>query len=278
MSMKRSLIAIASLLVFTISGCSTMNQNASSSPVTDRILSRNEIRIGMSGNQPPFNMKNRAGKLIGLDVDLGVALARTMGVEAKFISMPFQDLLPALEKGDIDIVLSGMTMNSERNLKVAFAGPYFISGKAALTKSPSLAAADEPEDMNKKARMTVLAGSTSETFAQRSLPEVDLVSVSDYNEAVKLVVDDEVEAMIADYPVCILALYQNPDAGLVATISTFSFEPIGVALSSDAILLTNVVQNYFKLLEGTGTLERLRLAWFDNATWVKDLPAAASVE
>jgi len=278
MSMKRSLIAIASLLVFTISGCSTMNQNASSSPVTDRILSRNEIRIGMSGNQPPFNMKNRAGKLIGLDVDLGVALARTMGVEAKFISMPFQDLLPALEKGDIDIVLSGMTMTSERNLKVAFAGPYFISGKAALTKSPSLAAADEPEDINKKARMTVLAGSTSETFAQRSLPEVDLVSVSDYNEAVKLVVDDEVEAMIADYPVCILALYQNPDAGLVATISTFSFEPIGVALSSDAILLTNVVQNYFKLLEGTGTLERLRLAWFDNASWVKDLPAAATVE
>ncbi len=278
MSMKRSLIAIASLLVFTISGCSTMNQNASSSPVTDRILSRNEIRIGMSGNQPPFNMKNRAGKLIGLDVDLGVALARTMGVEAKFISMPFQDLLPALEKGDIDIVLSGMTMTSERNLKVAFAGPYFISGKAALTKSPSLAAADEPEDMNKKARMTVLAGSTSETFARRSLPEVDLVSVSDYNEAVKLVVDDEVEAMIADYPVCILALYQNPDAGLVATISTFSFEPIGVAISSDAILLTNVVQNYFKLLEGTGTLERLRLAWFDNATWVKDLPAAATVE
>ena len=278
MSMKRSLIAIASLLVFTISGCSTMNQNASSSPVTDRILSRNEIRIGMSGNQPPFNMKNRAGKLIGLDVDLGVALARTMGVEAKFISMPFQDLLPALEKGDIDIVLSGMTMTSERNLKVAFAGPYFISGKAALTKSPSLAAADEPEDINKKARMTVLAGSTSETFAKRSLPEVDLVAVSDYTEAVRLVVDDEVEAMIADYPVCILALYQNPDAGLVATISTFSFEPIGVALSSDAILLTNVVQNYFKLLEGTGTLERLRLAWFDNATWVKDLPASAPVE
>lgn len=278
MSMKRSLIAIASLLVFTISGCSTMNPSASSSPVTDRILSRNEIRIGMSGNQPPFNMKNRAGKLIGLDVDLGVALARTMGVEAKFISMPFQDLLPALEKGDIDIVLSGMTMTSERNLKVAFAGPYFISGKAALTKSPSLAAADEPEDINKKARMTVLAGSTSETFAKRSLPEVDLVAVSDYTEAVRLVVDDEVEAMIADYPVCILALYQNPDAGLVATISTFSFEPIGVALSSDAILLTNVVQNYFKLLEGTGTLERLRLAWFDNATWVKDLPASAPVE
>ena len=207
-----------------------------------------------------------------MDVDLASALARTMGVEAKLMSMPFQDLLPALERGEIDIVLSGMTMTSERNLKVAFAGPYFISGKAALTKSPSLAAASDPKDINKRTRMTVLAGSTSEQFARRELPEVELVSVDDYDDAVRLVLNNEVEAMIADYPVCILALYQNPEAGLVATISTFSFEPIGVALSSDALLLTNVVQNYFTLLEGTGTLERLRAAWFDNASWVLDLP------
>jgi len=272
MSIKRSMIVLVSLLFFAIAGCSTMISNSSSSPVTDRILSSGEIRIGMSGNQPPFNMKNRAGKLIGMDVDLGIALARTMGVNANFVSMPFQDLLPALEKGEIDIVLSGMTMTSERNLKVAFAGPYFISGKAALTKSPSLAAAAEPADINKKARMAVLAGSTSELFAERNLPDVELVTVAKYDEAIQMVLKDEVEAMIADYPVCILALYQNPDTELVATISTFSFEPIGVALSSDAHLLINVVQNYFKLLEGTGTLERLRLAWFDNASWVQDLP------
>lgn len=272
MSIKRSLIALVALLFFAITGCSTMNSRSSSSPVTDRILSSGEIRIGMSGKQPPFNMKNRAGKLIGMDVDLGNALARTMGVQSKFVSMPFQDLLPALERGEIDIVLSGMTMTSERNLKVAFAGPYFISGKAALTKSPSLAAADEPAGINMKARMAVLAGSTSEQFAKRNLPEVEVVAVADYDEAVQMVLNDEVAAMIADYPVCILALYQNPDTELVATISPFSFEPIGVALSSDAHLLVNVVQNYFKLLEGTGTLEQLRLAWFDNASWVQDLP------
>jgi ABC-type amino acid transport substrate-binding protein len=87
-----------------------------------------------------------------------------------------------------------------------------------------------------------------------------------------MVIDDEVDAMIADYPVTLLALYQHPDVGLVTTISTFSFEPIGVALSSDAHLLTNVVQNFFKLLEGTGTLESLRNVWFDNDSWVSELP------
>jgi polar amino acid transport system substrate-binding protein len=277
MSTKRFLILLVWLLAFSVAGCSTLNMGGSnsvpsSSPVTDRILARGEIRVGMSGNQPPFNMKSRAGELFGMDVDLARGLATTMGVEVQLVTMPFKELLPALEKGEIDIVLSGMTMTSERNLKVAFAGPYFISGKAALTKSTSLAAAADPKDVNKPVRMTVLAGSTSELFAQRELPEVELVAVADYDDAIQKVLDDEVKAMIADYPVCILALYQHPNAGLATTLSTLSFEPIGVALSADAHLLTNVVQNYFTLLEGTGTLTRLRALWFDNDTWVRELP------
>ena len=275
MFMKRSLVALACLFTFALSGCSTfdgMTGGGSSSPVTDRILARGEIRIGMSGNQPPFNMRNRDGELMGMEVDIGRALARTMGVEAKFVTMPFKDLLPAVQSGEVDAVFSGMTMTSARNLKVAFAGPYFVSGKAALTKVKSLATADEPEDVNVPVRMTVLAGSTSESFAKRELPEVDLVAVPDYEEGVQMVLNDQVDAMIADYPVTILALYQNPSVGLVTTVSTFSFEPIGVALSSDAHLLTNVIQNYFTLLEGTGTLERLRMIWFDNDAWVSELP------
>jgi polar amino acid transport system substrate-binding protein len=277
MPLKHSLIALASLLAFAVAGCSTVNMGGSetphsSSPVTDRILASGELRVGMSGTQPPFNMRNRAGKLIGMDVDLARALARTLGVEAKLVTMPFKDLLPALDQGEVDLVLSGISMTPERNLKVAFAGPYFISGKAALTKIPALAAADEPTDVNKPVRMAVLAGSTSELFAQRDLPEVELVSVANYDDGIQMVLDDEVGAMIADYPITLLALYQHPGVGLVTTISTFSFEPIGVALSSDAHLLTNVVQNFFTLLEGTGTLERLRTVWFDHDGWVSELP------
>jgi polar amino acid transport system substrate-binding protein len=279
MSTKRSLLVLFSLLAFAVGGCSTLNMgesttSVSSSPVADQIVARGEIRVGMSGNQPPFNMKNRAGKLIGMDVDLARALARTMGVEAKLVTMPFKDLLPALEKGEIDIVMSGMTMTSERNLGVAFAGPYFVSGKAALTKEPSLAAAAEPADVNKPVRMSVLAGSTSELFVKRELAEVEMVAAADYDEAVQMVLDGDVDAMIADYPVTILELFRHPNAGLVTTISTFSFEPIGVAIAPGSHLLQNVVQNYFTLLEGTGMLERLRLAWFDNSDWLAELPEA----
>jgi polar amino acid transport system substrate-binding protein len=270
--MKRFLIALVSLLLLTVAGCSTIGLGGSSSPVTDRILAAGEIRVGMSGNQPPFNVMNRSGELMGMDVDLARGLAGSLGVQERLVTMPFQDLLPALERGDVDVVFSGLTMTPQRNLKVAFAGPYFISGKAALTKSDSLAAADNPADINKPLRMTVLAGSTSEQFVRRDLPEVELIPALDYAEAVQKVLDDEVDAMIADYPICVLALYQHPYADLAATFSPFTFEPIGVALSSDAVLLTNLVENYLELLEGTGVLGALRKTWFENDSWVRELP------
>ena len=52
--------------------------------------------------------------------------------------MPFDQLLPSLEKGQIDLVVSSMSMNLERNRTVAFVGPYYASGKGILTKTKKL--------------------------------------------------------------------------------------------------------------------------------------------
>ena len=103
--------------------------------VLSTILKKGEIRIGTTGNQPPFSMKAKNGELIGYEVDLAKALAKNMGVKLKLVEMPFSDLMGALKTGKIDAVMSGMTMTPERNLEVLFAGPYILSGKAILTKS-----------------------------------------------------------------------------------------------------------------------------------------------
>jgi hypothetical protein len=62
-----------------------------------------------------------------------------------------------------------------------------------------------------------------------------------------------------------LVSYTCPDAGGDPTMSTFNFEPIGVALSSDAPRLTNLAENYSALLPGTGMIELPRPAWFEKA-------------
>ena len=166
-----NLIAALVLALLLAFGCSSMKKAptpVSATPVLQQIQKTGVLRVGLSGNQPPFNMTTRAGKIIGIEPDLANSLAESIGARAEFVVRPFGELLAALEAGEVDIVMSQMTMTPERNSRVAFAGPYFISGKAILTKSSTLADADEAGDINRAGiTLATLSGSTSEEFVRK---------------------------------------------------------------------------------------------------------------
>jgi polar amino acid transport system substrate-binding protein len=239
----------------------------------DRIVKNGEIRIGMSGNQPPFTMKSKDGSLMGYEVDLAKMIAKGMNVELKLVEKPFVELLPALERGEIDAIMSGMTMTPERNLKVAFVGPYIISGKSILTKSATLAAADEADDINQSdISLAALTGSTSQNFVERLLPEVKLTTFDNYDAGVDLVLTDKVHAMIADFPICALSLLRHPEAGLATLAEPFTIEPIGIALPPNDPLLLNLIENYLGALDMVGILDELEIMWFEDGAWLVRLP------
>jgi polar amino acid transport system substrate-binding protein len=237
------------------------------------IVKAGELRVGMSGNQPPFTMKSKTGKLIGFEVDVAYMLASAMGVELTLVEKPFGELLAALEAGEVDVVMSGMTMTPERNLRVAFVGPYMVSGKSILTKSSTLAAIDEAGDIDQsQIKLTALAGSTSEKFVKKALPKTQLMAKSDYDQAVAAELDGSADAMVADFPICALTVLRYPDAGLATLSQPLTIEPIGVALPPGDSLLLNMVENYLGALEGIGLLDELEAKWFEDGSWLIQVP------
>ena len=277
MTMKKLIIVSVSLLMF-LTGCAQMNGNtanasASASPVIDRILQRGELVVGMAGNMPPLNMTTKEGELIGYEVDLAKNMASAMGVRAKMEVMPFAKLLPALQSGKIDLILSNMTITPERNLKVAFVGPYFTSGKAFLTKIKTIAMAGEAADIDaKNTKLVALKGSTSQAFVEKAIPDATLVTASDYDEAVKMVLEDKVHAMVADYPICVVSVFRYPDRGLFSVVTTLTFEPIGVGVPAGDPLLVNWVENFMGIAEKVGLFEALKEKWLLKADWLNRLP------
>ena len=277
LTMKKLTIVFVSLLLF-LSGCAQMNGNtasasASASPVIDRILQRGELVVGMAGNMPPMNMTTKEGELIGYEVDLAKNMAASMGVRAKFSVMPFAELLPALQSGKIDLILSNMTITPARNLKVAFVGPYFTSGKAFLTKIKTIALADEAADIDaKNTKLVALKGSTSQAFVEKAIPDATLVTANDYDEAVKMVLEDKVHAMVADYPICVVSVFRYPDQGLLSVVTTLTYEPIGVGVQAGDPLLVNWVENFMGIAEETGLLQKFKEKWFQKADWLLRLP------
>jgi len=273
---KTGIVAIFVLLFAILSACAHSTgtvANESASPVLDRILGKGELVVGTAGSMPPLNMTTRDGEIIGLEPDIAKFIASAIGVKLRFEIMPFSELLQSLEKGKIDMILSGMTINSKRNLKVAFVGPYFKSGKAFLTKMKTIATVDDTTEINSPdVKLVALKGSTSQLFVQTVLFNTTLVTARDYDEAVDMVIRDEVHALVADYPICVVSVVRYPDEGLMSIITPLTYEPLGIAIPANDPHLVNWTENFLKSLEGSGALEKLKKRWFENMSWLKKLP------
>jgi polar amino acid transport system substrate-binding protein len=274
--MKFAKIFLASILALIFfSGCAQMQQGSSgtsASPVLDRIQHRGELIVGTMGNMPPLNMTAKDGEIFGLEPDLARMMAEAMDVKIKFVTKPFNELLPALETGEVDMVLSGMTITPKRNLKVAFVGPYFVSGKAFLTKIKTIAYADQAKDANNpNTKIVALKDSTSQAFAEKYLDKTTLYTTGTYDEAVNMVLQDKVQAMIADYPICVVSVFRYPNAGLLSVVTQLTYEPIGIAIPANDPLLMNWTYNTLNNIEGSGKLDDLKLKWFAEGDWLDKL-------
>jgi polar amino acid transport system substrate-binding protein len=270
-------LVVSVALVVGLSGCACYQQGAAtgantcaSAPAINSIMSKGEVVVGMAGDMPPLNMKTKDGRLVGYEVDLAEAIAHYMGVKLRTVTMPFNDLLPALEEKKVDMVISGMTMTPQRNLRVAFVGPYYASGKSILAKTATLARVDEVSKIKAaNVKVTALRGSTSEVFVQQTFPNVQYTPAATYDEAVKMVLDDRVHAMVADHPIVITSVLRYP--GMSGLITPFTYEPIGVAVACNDPLLVNWLDNLMKHLEAMGEMKKMKARWFESASWIKDL-------
>lgn len=273
--MRRTVWFLVVLVVAGVAaGCAGMERGAPSaaSPILDRIAARGELRVGVSGDMPPMNMIARDDRLIGMDVDLATMIAQALGVELRLERIDFSGLLPALETGKIDLVISNMTMTPERNLKAAFVGPYFISGKGLLAKRASLAETRRLADIDRPdLTLAALTGSTSEVVVRKGAPRAQVRTAATQDAAIQMVLDGQADALIADFPVCAVAVLRHPDAGLQALPAPITYEPIGIAAPKGDPHLVNWLGNLLHSLEQSGYLKGLRDKWFTKTDWLSQV-------
>ena len=274
-------VAITILLLVTLaflSACAhTAGKPAAKAPASALagILERGELVVGTAGSMPPLNMTTKSGEVKGFEIDLATYMAEGMGVQLRLEVMPFYELLDALESGAVDMVLSGMTMTPERNQKVAFVGPYFVTGKSFLTKTQRLLNIKDPGEINHPdTTLVALRGSTSQLFVQIVLHRARLVTAKDYDEGVNMVIQGTADALVADFPVCAVSVfrYLPKDEALACLMTPLTYEPIGVAMPASDPHLINWVENLLNTLKGNGEMKELRDKWFRSTGWLSELP------
>jgi polar amino acid transport system substrate-binding protein len=206
---------------------------------------------------------------MGFEVDLANILANSIGVKLTTVEMPFSELLPALEAGKIDAVMSGMTVTSERSVKALFTGPYTISGKSILAKSSVLSKLKGTEEANNEAyKITCLKGSTSEDFVKKYMPKAQSIPVNNYDEGIAMILNDQADAMVADYPICLITIMRNQGKDLVTLEGPLNIEPIGIALPANDLHFHTLIENYLQAFNLAGALKVIDNKWLEDGSWL----------
>ena len=247
--------------------------NTMAGEALSRVVDFKVLKVGMSGDQPPMNVVNRDGELMGMDVDLAKALAVAMRVQLEIKKMPFGELMSALEEDKVDMVISGMAITPERTEMASFVGPYMISGKSILTKSDTVAKITAQEEVNRdNLKLAALKNSTSASFVSTVAPQAALVEIANYEEGIAMVRDGKVDGMVADMPICQLTVMRYPDAGFVTLERPLTVEPIGIAIKQGDAQFLNLVQNYVDAYAKMGVMQKLQEKWLKDSSWIAALP------
>lgn len=211
-------------------------------PVLSATLLRAEpapVRVGMDLSYPPFETIGPDGRPAGISVDLAGALGAALGRPVQIENMPFTGLIPALQSGKIDLIISSMTATAERARAVAFSEPYLTTGLAALvpaaTTAPDLASLDQPGRT-----IVVRQGTTGEVFARANVREASILTLEKENACVLEVTQGKADAFVYDQ----MSVFQNAKrhpAKVRALLAPLQKESWAIALRpSDTELLAEV--------------------------------------
>ena len=255
-----------------LTACAT-NPFSKENTTYDRIKESNKIVVGMTGEQPPFNLFVEGNGTIGIDVVIANSVAKHLNADVEISIMKFELLQAALENGDIDMIISSFSVSEKRKEELLFSPPYMEIGKSLLTtKSKLKKIIDTTGFDDKSIRLVALDKSTSIDLAKERMPQATITPVAHYEQALIMIRADETDALICDITLCELAMLRNPQMDLTVLPTPLAVEGIAVAVDKNEPELNAAISEHIKQLKNTGQLKEIRKAWFENLRWIYLLP------
>ena len=238
----------------------------------EQIIKRGKLRVGFESGYVPFEMTNKKGEFIGFDMDYARRLAKDMGVKFVPINTAWDGIIPALMTGKFDIIMGGMTITQERNLKVNFADPYIVVGQTILLNKKLKDQVLSYKDLNNpKFIVTSQLGTTGEQAIKRYIPKATYKGFESEAEAGLEVINGKADALVYDLPFCGF-LYGSQGKGKTIFLSDpFTYEPLAWAINKGDPDFLNYLNNFLRQTKGDGFYDRMYKKWITGVKWKAEL-------
>lgn len=267
MKLKFVLFAVVMILSAGISGAGDKGKSLSEGSVIESIQKKGVIRVGMS-TFVPWAMKDKTGELIGFEIDVARKLAEDMGVKVEFVPTNWSGIIPALLTGKFDVIIGGMGITPQRNLKVNFSIPYDYSGMSIVAHKTKAAGFTSLEEFNNKhVVIAVRMGTTAEQAARKHMPNATLRLFDNESQALQELILGRVHGVVASAPLPKFQALKYPDKLHVPVKENFTKEPIGFAIRKGDYDALNFFNNWIRKSDAEGFLKETKSYWFETDEW-----------
>mgnify|MGYP000884144758 FL=1 len=285
--MKNKFIFIAILLIWSIGllffavnqyvhntyGLNLIQYYKDSKPLTKSeiayVKEKGEINFVSDKNAPPFTYVDAAdGQYKGLTLDYANALSMVLGIKVNYIPKEWNEAVNSLKSGDADVC--DMFWSPEREERFDFSNPiYLIRGVIATGKGSDI---DNFADLSGK-RVAIPSGDYAIEFVEQRPTTITIVKTNDVANALELLLNKEVDAVIGDEPVIIYLLKQQHIVNQIDILYPMLYEKdVSLAVGKGDALLLGVLNKGIFRLKQQNLMQNIQQKWFGLSSSISKSP------
>ena len=249
-----ALVAALVLTVMSFAGCGAANDTATKTEGAPEAAST--IKFGTNAEFPPFEFVSTNGGVIGefdgIDMAIAKEIAESNGMKAEINNMEFDSLLVALQNGQIDAAIAGMTITDERKETVDFSNPYYTATQVMIVKEDSTitSAADIADK-----KIAVIQGYTGEVCISDMGYKYE--SFKKGTDAVMELVNGKADVVVIDLATAEKYVSDNEGLKIVKDDNAFEEEKYAIAVAKGNTELLSKINTVIDKMLSDGTIADL---------------------
>jgi len=227
----------------------------------DTIQKAGALRVCTPGDYKPFSLARTDTSFEGLDVDIAQAMAKALGVEAKFVKTSWPKLMDDfVEK--CDLAVGGISVTLDRQKRAFFSEPYMVNGKAPITRCENVGKFQTIADIDKPG-VTVIEnpGGSNERFARANFKQAKIVIFDDNTKIFDEILNRRADVMISESVEAVVQQRAKPGLCAVNPTKPLQYGEMAYLLPRGDTVLKAWVDQWMHLAKANGEYDRIVEAW-----------------
>lgn len=229
----------------------------------ENIKSAGVLKVGLMGTYAPYNFLNANKEVDGFDADIAKEVAKRLGVKAEFTTQAFSGLIPSLQAGKFDAIISQVTITDERKQQLDFSDPY-ITNQVKIIVNENNNEITKLADFKDK-NIGVGLGTNDETYLRTEvLPQVGNFNIKTYNDVITSLQDlnvGRIDATINNI-YALKPIVEENGFKIKAVGDAIKSDQAGIAIRKDNPELLEALNKAVTDMKADGTYETIFVKWF----------------